>query len=161
MADMIVGGGFNQADVRRLLGKLDRLPPDVEKEILVALARSAELVRTDAIRSIKRISPSSGPQTRYDPKRVVTPALRENPPNWDTGILAGNIVTERIPNKIAFWVKSKAFYSKFLEFGFRDVNGQRHGPWPFLFPAFERNKKAIQKIIAAGVTRALELASRR
>ncbi len=149
-----IRGSVNSRDVDRLVNKLLALPVGARNEVNKALKRSAMLVRNDAVTSIRDVSPSSGPKTRYKPRRPVRPALAGFPPNWDEGILGGNIKAVALPAQLAYLVESRAKYSRPLEFGFNDKKGNRHGPWPFLFPALEKNRAKIRRMIASGIKRA-------
>lgn len=149
-----IRGSVNSRDVDSLVSKLLALPKDARREVNKSLQVSAQIVRSDAILSIRSLSPSSGAKTRYTPRRSVFPAEAGNPPNWDTGVLAANIKAVAKLKELAYLVEARAKYSRPLEFGFRDVNGSFHGPWPFLFPALEKNRRRIVKIIALGVVRA-------
>jgi hypothetical protein len=152
---------FDRRAVRGLIKKFKKIPDQSRKEVFRALSFAAERVRTDAILSIRKQSPSKQEMTRYRPQRTVTPALSGNAPNWDTGTLAANIKTVRRTKDVAYDVESRASYSHALEFGFRDVNGAMHGPWPFLFPAAERNKKRNAREIAKAVKDAIQREARR
>lgn len=161
MARVSVKGGIRKRDVARLTRRLRKLPDEAQKELLDELEISAQIVRTQAIENIRVPSPSGGPQTRYRPRRTVNPALAGNPPNLDTGTLSANIKAQRVSGDLAFEVISRAEYSAPLEFGFRDVNGVQHGPWPFMFPALEEKRAVIRKRIAEGVRRAFARAAKR
>lgn len=154
MARLGVRGNVNSRDVERLIRKIRRMPLDAQKELVSQLEISAHIVRNAAIEKIRTPSPSRGPVVRYGLRRVVHPALADNPPNFDTGTLANNIFAEAERDGLAWVVVSRAAYSKPLEFGFRSVDGSHHGPWPFLFPALEENRQTIRERIAQGVKRA-------
>jgi len=156
-----IRGGVNSRDVDRLVNKLLALPLGARKEVNKALKQSAILVRNHAVTSIRDVSPTSGSRTRYKPRRTVHPATAGFPPNWDEGILGGNIKAVALPAQLAYLVESRAKYSRPLEFGFNDKKGTRHGPWPFLFPALEKNRVKIRRMIAAGIKRAFLRAARK
>ncbi len=84
---------FDRRAIGRLKKKFQQTPVNVRRDVFKALAVAAERVRTEAILSIRRKSPSLGEKVRYSPRRSVFPAVEDNPPNWDTGTLASNIKT--------------------------------------------------------------------
>tara|TARA_Y100001937_G_scaffold127895_1_gene201558 strand:- start:15101 stop:15526 length:426 start_codon:yes stop_codon:yes gene_type:complete len=127
-------------NVAQLRKNLHKRMDFVEKNVLKVLNSSALLVEGSAKESIQR-----GPKTgkTYRRGNVVHQASAEGQaPATDTGFLVSNI-THQFAKKgktMASKVLSKANYSKFLEFGTRNM-GER----PFLQPALEKNKAAIKQ----------------
>jgi len=65
-------------------------------------------------------------------------------PATDTGFLASNITIES--KELEAWIIAKAKYSAWLEFGTSKIK-----PRPFMFPAYEENKKNVQKMVEVHV----------
>lgn len=107
--------------------------------ITKAVARGAQFVHADAVRSVQR-----GPKTGEIYGRHQASAPGEAPAT-DTGNLASNILVDIIPGSVDIEAKviSRAPYSIALEFGTKNME-----PRPFMRPAFEKNKKRIQDLIA-------------
>jgi HK97 gp10 family phage protein len=117
-----------------------------DKAAQKAVVRGARLVEATAKRSI-----ASGGTGRvykkYNPKRTHQASAPNKPPATDTGYLIENIsfVIDRRPKETVGRVISAAPYSKFLEFGTKDMLAAG-GPRPFLQPALDSNREKIMKI---------------
>ena len=83
---------------------------------------------------------SAGGRTGYH-------ALPGNPPNTDTGNLAGSIMSKPIRPAVAE-VRVGAEYAIPLEIGWITAGGSHAGPFPFLSPATERHRKPFQQAVA-------------
>lgn len=65
-------------------------------------------------------------------------------PEVDTGRLRSSIRIRFYEGGLAADVFTDVFYASYLEFGWEDKYGNKHGPYPFLFPAWEAEKGALQ-----------------
>ena len=133
----IVGleSGFNE-----ILEK--RLQTNLRKVVNRNIRRAGLIVEGEAKQSIQRGTKSG---KLYKRRSVVHQASAPGEaPASDTGCLASNISTTG-PSKqlqnIEIDIISKAPYSKFLEFGTRNMEAR-----PFLQPALEKNKRKIKRI---------------
>ena len=128
-------------DTNALKKKLSqRLEKRAPLEVAKKLQRGARLVEGTAKESIQRGNKSGRVYTR----RGIThqASAPGQSPATDTGFLVSNITTGDLKKSVAsisIQVESKAPYSKFLEFGTRNMQ-----PRPFLQPALEKNKKRIR-----------------
>lgn len=106
-----------------------------------ALKSEASKLEVDAEISITTNS-SSSPHV---------PSLPGQPPNEDTGVLAGNIESLRttVPGLLRYTVSSNAKYAAFLEFGTSRMQAR-----PYMRPALQRRKDSIIKRIAAAINQA-------
>lgn len=102
----------------------------------------AQLVRSDAIRSIQDQSPGDTVERSRAGGGTYehTAASEGEAPNTDTGRLVQSVQVDVQPNAVL--VGSSLDYAGFLENGTR-----RMGARPWLFPALERNKGAVEKLI--------------
>lgn len=110
-----------------------------------ALFHAGELIQTEAQLSITRGAVSG---------RNHVPSSPGEPPNQDTGVLAGNIETTRA-GKLRVRVTSKAGYSAALEFGTAKMSAR-----PFMRPARDTMRPEVERIVASAVNRQVK-ASRR
>jgi hypothetical protein len=105
---------------------------DRDQKIQDAINLTAQLIRTDAIRSMKQ-SPATG--NRYQRRTVThTASSSPNPPRVDTGRLANSV--KALINRLEAFVGTAVQYGPHLEFGTRNME-----PRPWLFPAFERQRR--------------------
>tara|TARA_B100001939_G_C16934769_1_gene615537 strand:- start:578 stop:1003 length:426 start_codon:yes stop_codon:yes gene_type:complete len=127
-------------NVAQLRKNLHKRMDFVQNNVLKVLNSSALLVEGSAKESIQRGIKSG---KTYRRGGVVHQASAEGEaPATDTGFLVSNI-THQFAKKgktMASKVLSKANYSKFLEFGTRNM-----GARPFLQPALEKNRAAIKQ----------------
>ena len=127
-------------NVAQLKKNLHKRMDFVQNNVLKVLNSSALLVEGSAKESIQRGIKSG---KTYRRGSVVHQASAEGEaPATDTGFLVSNI-THQFAKKgktMASKVLSKANYSKFLEFGTRNM-----GARPFLQPALEKNRAAIKQ----------------
>lgn len=110
---------------RNRLARLRR----IKTPALKALYEAGELVRADAVASIKE-GAISGPGH--------IPSQPGQPPNADTHQLDLSIDTVLSPTKLSVSVVSKAPYSAALEFGTSKMAAR-----PFLRPALRRNRNRL------------------
>lgn len=104
------------------------------------------LVRSDAIKSIQEQSPGEMvTRTRTGGGTYVHTASAEgDAPNTDTGRLVQSVQVEVTKKTVD--VGSTLDYASYLEFGTKRMVAR-----PWLFPAFERNKAAITRLIKHGI----------
>jgi HK97 gp10 family phage protein len=116
----------------QVIKNLQKYGSEKEKRVQGAIDLTAQLVRTDAIRSMKS-SPASGDTYK---RRTVshTASSTPNPPRIDTGRLANSI--KALVGKLEAFVGTNVKYGPHLEFGTRNMD-----PRPWLFPAFERQRR--------------------
>lgn len=110
-----------------------------------ALFHGGELIQTEAQLSITRGAVSG---------KNHVPSAPGEPPNQDTGVLAGNIETTRA-GRLRVRVTSKAGYSAALEFGTSKVAAR-----PFMRPARDKMRLQVEKVVAKAVNQQVK-ASRR
>lgn len=124
----------HQARLRRLSG------PTMEREIGKALFAGADIIRTEAQISITAGS-ASGKQH--------VPSAPGQPPNQDTGVLAGNIETElRFDGRgPVAEVSSNAPYSAPLEFGTSKMAAR-----PFMAPAGDAKRAEVRRLVERAVS---------
>lgn len=130
-----------QVNTDKVLKKLNQLPQHVEQEVKKAVQTSALLVEGTAKKSIQR-----GPKTGETYGNHIASAPGEAPAT-DTGTLASSVQHWIKDEGMTAEVGSYLEYAKFLEFG--TVNME---PRPFLFPALESNRRAIEKMLNKAVT---------
>lgn len=108
---------------------------------LRAAIAGAHLVRNDAIRSIQQISPGRSVVREREGGRTYNhvAAFAGYAPNNDTGALVTSIAVEIRQDRV--FVAANAEYASALEFG-----EGRMGARPFLYPAAEKNRRAIREI---------------
>ena len=95
-------------------------------------------VEKEAKLSIQRGGKSGVVYQKYNPKRKHKYSAPGEPPPSDTGFLVSNIKRFIDGDGLGGEVRSRAFYSKFLEFGTSKML-----PRPFMFPALEKNRQKI------------------
>lgn len=107
---------------------------------------AGHLVRSDAIKTIQEQSPGEQvTRSRTGGGEYIHTASAEgDAPNTDTGRLVQSIQVE--VNRKTVDVGSTLDYASYLEFGTKRMVAR-----PWLFPAFERNKAAITRLIKHGI----------
>jgi len=127
--------------IKKAMDSLKSLERDLEAPFREVILGGAQLIRSEAIKSIMQ-----GPKTgriyeKYNPRRTHRASAPGQAPASDTGNLVSQIqVKSTNPDEVA--VESGANYSKFLEFGTSKML-----PRPFLFPATERSRPKIQQAV--------------
>jgi HK97 gp10 family phage protein len=116
----------------QLIRNLQKYGDERERKVQAVIDLTAQLVRTDAIKSMKS-SPASG---RTYIRRTVrhTASSSPNPPRIDTGRLANSV--KALVGRLEAFVGTNVEYGPYLEFGTQDI---KERPW--LFPAFERQRR--------------------
>lgn len=126
---------------------LKDLADKVGKETAKAINEGAQMVRTDAIKSIQ--NKSTGRKVvryRNGKKRNRIAAAAGQAPNTDTGHLVKSIQVEVSPQAKGAYVGSNLDYAKDLELGTKNMK-----PRPWLEPAYEKNIKGIRKLISLAI----------
>lgn len=119
--------------------------PAMAEEVEKVLFHAGELIQTEAQISITRGAVSG---------KNHVPSAPGQPPNQDTGVLAGNIETTRA-GKLRVRVTSKAGYSSALEFGTSKMAAR-----PFMRPARDKMRPRIEKLLADAVTKQVKASKR-
>lgn len=118
---------------------MDKYESQVERIII----KGANDVRNTAVKSINTHQSSGITYEKYNPRRTHTASTAGNPPNTDTGYLAGNIHVVFDGDKHGASVESRADYSEALEFGTSKMAAR-----PFMQPALEENRRNIIRMYA-------------
>ncbi len=71
-----------------------------------------------------------------------------NPPNQDTGKLAGSI-GHKMTGPTSAEVRAGAEYAIPLEIGWISKDGEFQGPFPFMVPAVKKHEKPFQQAVAS------------
>lgn len=123
----------------RIQRRLERLRgPEMVRRLSQALFAGGEAVQVEAQLSITRDAVSG---------KNHVPSAPGQPPNNDTGVLAGNIETVAV-RPLLVRVKSKAPYASALEFGTSKMAAR-----PYMKPALQKKKDAV----TAAVRRAFKV----
>ncbi len=139
----------------RLRKKLQQIGRDANKPVRQAIATGALLVERDAKVSIDRGSKTGRVYEKTNPRRTHRASAPGEAPATDLGNLVRNITFVVDSDGLGASVESRGSYSRALEFG-----TTRMAARPFLFPAFEKNKKRIGKAVGQAVKKALRKAGR-
>lgn len=113
----------------------DNVKDEVDKQVLMAAVDTANIAR----KSIQRGPKTGRTYQKYNPRRTHQASAADEAPATDTGALVSSITQEKIGEAEAI-VGSKIVYSKFLEFGTRDIDER-----PFLRPALKKAQKNWEK----------------
>jgi HK97 gp10 family phage protein len=138
-----VKAGINIEGIEGVQKDLDYLAEKFGQDVVEAAITAGQLVRTDAIDSIEKVSPGNEvTRTRLGgKKRKHIASLPGDAPNTDSGKLISTIQVEA--NKDGVYVGSELEYAETLEFGTR-----RMQPRPWLNPALEKNREKIREIFS-------------
>ena len=125
----------------------DQVSEAIQAAIENAMRGSVQIVVNDAKRSVAR-----GPKTGriYRRGNITHQASAPGePPATDTGVLVNSIagdVSKTANGVVQGYVRAGAGYAGYLEFGTRKMAAR-----PFLFPAVERNRAAIQQFLQRAI----------
>ena len=118
---------------------LAKLPAEFDREATSLVNRTAQNIRNTAVRSILKQSPGGVTYEKYNPRRTHVASAPGQPPNTDTGRLAGRIRTVESGTPTAY-VDALADYAAHLEFGTRNMAAR-----PFMTPAVEEEREKFRK----------------
>lgn len=118
---------------------LARVSSKFESEATALVNRTAQNIRNTAVRSIQKQSPNGVTYEKYNPRRSHVASAPGNPPNTDTGRLAGSIRAVMSGTPTAY-VDALADYAVHLEFGTRNMAAR-----PFMTPAVEAERDKYRK----------------
>src|SRR5690625_809377 len=123
-------------DLKRILS---RISSKFESEATALVNRTAQNIRNTAVRSIQKRSPGGEEYEKYNPRRTHVASAPGQPPNTDTGRLAGSIRAVMSGTPTAY-VDALADYAVHLEFGTRNMAAR-----PFMTPAVEAERDKYRK----------------
>ena len=128
----------------RLIRGFRELPRERQALVSTAIFHSGLDVVSAARDSLKGAR-SGKPYKRYDPTRTGIASEVGEAPAWDEGTLSGSIFIE--PNGPAQRVSvgSRLPYARWLELGYKKVNGESEGARPWLRPAFQKMLPRIKR----------------
>ena len=127
--------------IKKAMDSLKSLEKDLEAPFRDVILGGAQLIRSEAVKSIMQGPKTGGIYEKYNPRRTHRASAPGQAPASDTGNLVSQIqVKSTNPDEVT--VESGANYSKFLEFGTSKIL-----PRPFLFPATERSRPKIQQAV--------------
>lgn len=132
----IIGVKAHVARLKKLRG------PEMTRDVGKALFAAGEMIAVEA-----QISITAG---AVSGKKHIASAPGE-PPNQDTGHLAGNIEARHTQSDLVVEVASEAEYSAPLEFG-----TSRMAPRPFMQPARDAKLKEAQALVQKAINRAVK-----
>ena len=118
---------------------LARISSRFESEATALVNRTAQNIRNTAVRSIQKRSPGGEEYEKYNPRRTHVASSPGQPPNTDTGRLAGSIRAVMSGTPTAY-VDALADYAAHLEFGTRNMAAR-----PFMTPAVEAERDKYRK----------------
>jgi len=138
------------SNLKKAMAQLKNLSKDLEPDFQEVVKGGAQLIRGEAIKSIQTGSKSGIVYEKYNPRRTHRASAPGEAPASDTGNLVSKIIVKQDGQDKAN-VESNANYSAFLEFGTSKME-----PRPFLFPAFEKSRKPIEKAVFKRVVKKIE-----
>ena len=118
---------------------LAKLPAEFDREATALVNRTAQNIRNTAVKSIQKQSPGGVTYEKYNPRRSHVASAKGQPPNTDTGRLAGSIRAVESGTPTAY-VDALADYARDLEFGTRTMAAR-----PFMTPAVEAEREKFRK----------------
>lgn len=118
---------------------LARISSRFESEATALVNRTAQNIRNMAVRSIQKPSGIGTYYKKYNPDRMHIASAPGQPPNTDTGRLAGSIRAVMSGTPTAY-VDALADYAVHLEFGTRKMSAR-----PFMTPAVEAERDKYRK----------------
>jgi len=110
-----------------------------ESEATALVNRTAQNIRNTAVRSIQKQSPGGEEYKKHNPGRTHVASAPGQPPNTDTGRLAGSIRAVMSGTPTAY-VDALADYAVHLEFGTRNMAAR-----PFMTPAVEAERDKYRR----------------
>ena len=131
---------------------LNKISTAAKQLISHAVFKGVADVEKEAKMSIQRGGKSGIVYQRYSPKRTHRSSAPGEPPASDTGYLVNNIKRKMDMDKLGGEIRSRAAYSKYLEYGTSKMM-----PRPYMFPALEKHRGKIK----TRINRAVAAANRR
>ena len=125
---------------------LNKISTAAKQLISHAVFKGVADVEKEAKMSIQRGGKSGIVYQRYSPKRTHRSSAPGEPPASDTGYLVNNIKRRMDSDKLGGEVRSRADYSKYLEYGTSKMM-----PRPYMFPALEKHRGKITQRINRAV----------
>jgi HK97 gp10 family phage protein len=141
---------INVKNLDKVLGQLKKLNKQLEPDFQEVVKGGGQLIRGEAVKSIQSGAKSGIVYEKYNPRRTHRASAPGEAPASDTGNLVSKIKVKQKSKNIVF-VESNANYSAFLEYGTSKMQ-----PRPFMFPAFEKSKKPIEKAVFNRVKKKIE-----
>jgi HK97 gp10 family phage protein len=136
VAVRLVIEGADQID-----GRLRRLDEAVRRAVVKAVNKGAVMVHKDAVESVQH-GPKTGAIYTHDGIAHQASAPGEAPAT-DTGELVSSMTFEVDDDGFGASIVAKSPHAAPLEFGTVDMDAR-----PFMGPAFEKNREAIQELVA-------------
>ncbi len=116
----------------QVIRNLKRFDEQKQRELQGVIDLTAQLIRSDVIKSMQS-SPASG--RTYKRRSILhTASSSPNPPRVDQGDLVKSI--KALVGRLEAFVGTNQKYGPHLEFGTQNME-----PRPWLFPAFERQRR--------------------
>ena len=137
-------------NLKKVMGQLSKLNKQLEPDFQEIVKGGAQLIRGEAVKSIQSGAKSGIVYEKYNPRRTHRASAPGEAPASDTGNLVSKIIVRQDGQDKAN-VESNAHYSAFLEYGTSKME-----PRPFLFPAFEKSRKPIEKAVFKRVVKKIE-----
>lgn len=131
MATRMKAGALEGLDEARKA--LDAYGAEFQKELHQAVNITAQLVRSQAVKSIQKKGIGGRVYQKYTPRRTHVASAPGEPPNTDTGRLAGSVRV--VLSETSADVGTDLDYGRYLEFGTQDM-----GARPWLNPALESQR---------------------
>lgn len=126
------------------------LSPTFRAEATKVVNRTAQNIRSTAVRSIQKPSGIGTYYKKYQPNRMHIASAPGQPPNTDTGRLAGSIRAVESGKPTAH-VEALADYARALEFGTRNMAAR-----PFMTPAVEAERAKYNTAIEEALKKAIK-----
>ena len=152
---------FELVGLKAFSERLGEVASDVAKEVRKAINQGALMVKTDAIKSIKKISAGRVYRRGTSKKKTKTHIASKpgDAPNVDTGNLWRNIRVSTGKQIMArgYYAEVKAVtpYAVRLEFGGADKKGRYIKPRPYMGPAMEKNVDKIQALLKSALRKSI------
>lgn len=137
---------FEIEGLEKLQKRSAEIQKEAERQMAIALLDSGFKIQRDAQASIRQGN-KTGALYRRRSKTHRASAPGEAPA-LDTGVLANSISVQTQASTVNIFTRLK--YAAWLEYGTRLIR-----PRPFMFPAFERNKKWIKERIESAIQKAI------
>lgn len=121
----------------KVLKAFKSLSKDMKPDLQEVIKGGAQLIRSEAVKSIQTGPKSGKTYELYNPRRTHIASAPGEAPASDTGNLV-NQIRVNLKSQDIVTVESRASYSKFLEYGTSKMQAR-----PFLFPAYKMSQNKI------------------